>query len=249
MLKDIADIFSSNPEVSTAINNNADMISRVNHFIFGINLAEAPGFKLTPAILIPIVSALCQLLSMLVMPKTETGDPQQDAQMNSMRRSMYFMPIMSFIVTVSAPAGLGIYWATSAFISFLITIFTNIYYDHIADMEQIVEKQRIKAEKDIAKRKASGKKSLMERYMDAASGKTTEETSESNSSSGNAKLARYSNMNLKNFDSEVEEINEAVKENVDTDLTEEIDSVRKPKKGSMADKAAAVKRFNEMGEK
>ena len=226
LLDKVASAFSSNPEVANLIAQNSDQINRVNHFIFGINLSEAPGLKLTPALIIPIASFICQLLSMIVMPMNETGDPQQDAQMKSMRRSMYFMPVMSFIITVSAPAGLGIYWAVSAFVGFLITVFTNLYYDHI-DMEKLVEKQKAKAAKEIARRKASGKKTLGQRMTEAAMGQTSDESS--SSTSKNKSLNKYGNMNLKNYDSSVE--NEA------------------PKKGSLADKANAVKRFNDSGVK
>ena len=50
----LASTFSSNPQVGQLIAENQDKITRVNQFIFGINLSEAPGFKLTPAIIIPI---------------------------------------------------------------------------------------------------------------------------------------------------------------------------------------------------
>lgn len=231
----LTDLFNANPDVGTAIAQNKDAIEKVNSFIFGINLTEAPGFKLTPAIVIPIASFVCQLLAMLVMPMAETGDPQQDAQMKSMKRSMYFMPIMSFIVTVSAPAGLGIYWATSAFISFLITVFTNIYYNHV-DMEKIIEKQKEKAEKATAKRKASGKKTLSERFMEAATGQAPEQ--EGSTGSGNKNINKYGNMNLKNYDGY----------NSDNTEVEETEIKKgSPKKGSLADKANAVKRFNDSG--
>ena len=233
----LTDLFSANPDVGTAIAQNKDAIEKINSFAFGINLAEAPGFKLTPAIIIPIASFVCQLLAMLVTPMGDTGDPQQDAQMKAMKRSMYFMPIMSFIVTVSAPAGLGIYWATSALLSFLITVCTNFYYSHV-DMEKLVAKQQEKAAKAIAKKKASGKKSFSERFMEAAAGQAPEDSS--SSGSGNKNINKYGNMNLKNFD------------NSDSDSveTEEISQENKkgsPKKGSLADKANAVKRFNDSG--
>ncbi|MCR5214483.1 MAG: YidC/Oxa1 family membrane protein insertase [Eubacterium sp.] len=236
LLQKVGQVFSSNSDVATAIAANQQHISNVNHFIFGINLAEAPGFHLTPALMIPIISGICQLLSMLVMPMNETGDPQQDAQMKSMRRSMYFMPIMSFIVTVNAPAGLGIYWATSAFISFLITVFSNLYYDHV-DMEKIVQKQMVKAEKEIAKRKASGKKTFSEKMAEMASGQTEQEGT---SSSTATRVTTYSNMNLKNYNnSDADD---------DTEADESYDrSEIVPKKGSLADKANAVKRFNNTG--
>ena len=46
LLDKVSEVFSSNPEIGNLIAKNHDDISRVNHFIFGINLAEAPGFKL-----------------------------------------------------------------------------------------------------------------------------------------------------------------------------------------------------------
>ncbi len=237
----ISELFSANPDVGRLISENQENILRVNRFIFGINLSEAPGFKLSPAIIIPIASFLCQLLAMLVTPMAETGDPQQDAQMKSMKRTMYFMPIMSLIVTITAPAGLGIYWATSAFISFLITVFTNKYYDH-ADMEKIIAVQQEKAAKQIAKRKESGKKSFSERFMEAAMGQQPE-PEQNTTVSKNRTLNKYGSMNLKNFDSNYAD-------NSDSDNNAESDfntTTKSPKKGSLADKANAVKRFNDSG--
>ncbi len=181
---------------------------------------------------------------MIVTPTNETGDPQQDAQMKSMRRSMYFMPLMSFAVTVSAPAGLGIYWAVSAFISFLITVLTNVYYDHV-DMEKIVEKAQIKAAKNIEKRKASGKKTFMEKFQEAAMGA---DPSAEDSSSTNKNLSKYSNMNLRNFDNEADDsADSSDSSDSDADNSNATVSSSRPKKGSLADRANAVKRFNDTG--
>lgn len=243
LLDKVSEVFSSNPEIGNLIAQNHDDISRVNHFIFGINLAEAPGFKLSPALLIPILSFVCQLLAMLVTPMNETGDPQQDAQMKSMRRTMLFMPIMSFVVTVSAPAGLGIYWATSAFISFLITVLSNLYYDHI-DMEKLVEKQKAKAAIDIEKRKASGKKSLGQKLTEAAMGETSDDSRPSGTT--NQKLNKYSNMNLKNYDYQGSSSDDTDNDTSDNNTQSSLEK-NSPKKGSLADKANAVKRFNDSG--
>ncbi len=232
----LSDKFASNPAVVQAINENSAAILRTNSFIFGINLSEAPGFRLTPALIIPILSALCQVLSMIVQPMNETGDPQQDQQMQAMRRSMYFMPIMSFIVTINAPAGLGVYWATSAFIGFLITFLSNLYYDHV-DMEKIVEKQRAKAEVALEKKRKSGKKTFMDRFNESLYG-----TSENQEAVQQQKgIKQYSNYNLKNYgkDSSGSESDEA------TSTDSEVKST--PQKGSIADRANAVKRFNDEG--
>lgn len=224
-LTKLGEKFSSNPEVANLISEKSQSISNVNHFFFGINLSEAPGLKLSIALIIPIVAFLCQFLAMKVTPMQETGDPQQDAQMRTMRKTMYIMPIFSFFITAISPAGLGIYWATSAFVSFLITVLTNIYYDH-ADMDAIIEKQQAKAAVKIAKRKAKGKVSLTERLYGA--GAEGDSGSGSSNVSSNKGLNKYGNMNLRNYEPEA---------------TEE----RKPKKGSLADKANAVKRFNDTG--
>ena len=178
-LTKLGEKFSSNPEVANLISEKSQSISNVNHFFFGINLSEAPGLKLSIALIIPIVAFLCQFLAMKVTPMQETGDPQQDAQMRTMRKTMYIMPIFSFFITAISPAGLGIYWATSAFVSFLITVLTNIYYDH-ADMDAIIEKQQAKAAVKIAKRKAKGKVSLTERLYGAGA--------EGDSGSGSSKV-------------------------------------------------------------
>ena len=151
------------------------------------------------------------------------------------------MPVMSFLVTVNAPAGLGIYWATSAFFSFLITVLINFYYDHV-DMEKIIEKQMEKAAKDIEKRKASGKKSWMERMSEAAMGQ--QQMPESDAAKA-TRVKSYANMNLKNYDAS----------GSDSDSSDSADDsagngdvvVNNPKKGSLADKANAVQRFNDTG--
>ena len=244
LLTKLTDVFSANPQVGRLIGESKDQIEAINHFIFGINLSEEPGFKLSPALIIPIAAFICQFLSMLVVPMNETGDPQQDAQMKSMRRSMYFMPFMSLFITIKAPAGLGIYWAVSALMGFLITVGINFYYDHI-DMDKLVEKQMAKAAKDIEKRKASGKKTFMERMSESMMGEAeAEETKEKNKS-----MNKFGNMNLKNFESEVDNSNDSDDADSTDDASDNNSSASAPKKGSLADKANAVKRFNDTGVK
>ena len=93
-------------------------------------------------------------------------------------------------------------------------------------MDAIIEKQQAKAAVKIAKRKAKGKVSLTERLYGA--GAEGDSGSGSSNVSNNRGLNKYGNMNLRNYEPEA---------------TEE----RKPKKGSLADKANAVKRFNDTG--
>ena len=144
--------------------SNIDKINEIYSFALGINISEAPGYRLTWALLIPLVSVICNFLSIkLSMAKTgQTGDATADSMMKSM---MITMPIMSALICITMPAGIGIYWAIGAFISIIIQIGMNMYFDHM-DMDKFIEKQIAKAEKKKAKR--GGKKSFMQRMMDSS---------------------------------------------------------------------------------
>lgn len=149
--------------LSGDVAENIDKIDQIHSFVLGINISEAPGYKLSWALLIPISSALFNFLSM----KLSSGSQQQsDATANTMMKSMQItMPLMSIFICISLPAGIGIYWSVSALISLLTQLATNFYYDHV-DMDKILEKQMEKAAKKKAKR--GGKKSFMERMMDTS---------------------------------------------------------------------------------
>jgi len=232
LLDTVGNMFSSNPQVAQAISNSVGEIERVNYF-FGINLTEAPGWRLTWALAVPIASFVFQFLSMLVMPQEPTGDPQQDAQMKSMRNMMYIMPLFSFFICITVPAGVGLYWAASAFISVIITLATNFYYKH-ANMEKIVEKARIKAEKKLEKNGGKKKKSFLDKMQEAAMGAEEEVEKQKQE----AAMKNFSGQRLKNYTSSTAAYSETETE---TDV--------QYKPGSLAARANAMKQFNEKGDK
>lgn len=177
-----------------AIATNVPHINNLNQFILGINISEAPGWKISWALLIPISAALFQFLSTKVMPtpQTDNSDPTA-AQTAAMSKSMlYTMPIMSLFFCITLPAGIGIYWTMSALISLLIQVGINIYYDKIADMDKILEKQMEKAKK----KKKKNKKSFMEKMMEAAG--AAESTSNSANSVAGTNLKSYNNTSSAN---------------------------------------------------
>lgn len=184
------ELFNNQGEIVNAINQNVPEINKIYTF-FGINLTSAPGFALTAAIIIPILSMVFQFLSMHATPQqTTSDDPTQQATMKTMKMMMNVMPIMSFFVCVSVPSGVGLYWAAGSFVSFLTTVIINAYFKH-CDMEKIVNKSMEKAAKKKAKREKSGKKSLMERMQEAAYG-PQESNPKVNSSAATASLKSYS---------------------------------------------------------
>ena len=216
----------SNSDVISKISENKDKIIDVNSFVAGIDLSVAPGLKLTAALAIPICSFVFQFLSMKATPQQSTGDPAQEQSMKMMKSMMYVFPVMSFFVTVSVPAGLGLYWAAGAFISFLTSVGINFYFKH-CDMEKIVEKSKEKAAKKIEKKKASGKKSFMERMTEAAYG-TQENTTTSrvNSNVASQSLKSYTSSTMSKNDGKV-----------------------KYREGSLASKANIMQRYNDGGDK
>ncbi len=144
--------------------SNVDKINDIYSFALGINISEAPGYHISWALLIPLTSVFFNYISMKVsMSKSqETGNAQADNMMKSM---MITMPLMSLFIGISMPAGIGIYWAMGAFISVLIQLGLNFYYDHI-DMDVMIQKQMEKAAKKREKR--GDKKTWMQRMLDSS---------------------------------------------------------------------------------
>ena len=156
-LHDLLDKLGTADQLAGNVNN----IDKIHSFILGINISEAPGYKLSWALIIPITSALFQFLSMKV---TSTSNPSGNDAAGSMMKGMQiYMPLMSLFICITLPAGIGVYWSVSAFITFITQLIINAYYDH-QDMDKILEEQMAKAEEK--RKKNGGKKSFMQRMMD-----------------------------------------------------------------------------------
>ncbi|MDE6025636.1 MAG: YidC/Oxa1 family membrane protein insertase [Lachnospiraceae bacterium] len=224
-LEGLKTLFASNPDIVNAINNNADKIKHVYSFIGGIDLSRIPGFALTAAFAIPVLSMVFQYLSMKVTPQQASDDPTQQATMKTMNMMLRIFPIMSFIVCVNVPAGVGLYWATGSFLSFLTTICINAYFKN-CDMEKVVEKCKAKAAIKNEKKKASGKKSFMERMQEAALGQAESQGTQLNNRVSSTSLKSYTSNTMNNSG-----------------------EVKKYREGSLAAKANLLQRYNDSNNK
>lgn len=149
------------PQAADVINTSSEKIMSMNDFFAGINVAQTPGFHPSIYWLIPILAALFQYLSAKTMKQPDL-DPSNPAA--GMTKSMtIMMPLMSLYFCLVTPAGLGIYWVTSALFQCIQQVIINKYMDSV-DINVLVEKSRAKA----AKKKAKGKKTFMERIMDSS---------------------------------------------------------------------------------
>jgi YidC/Oxa1 family membrane protein insertase len=208
------------PGAADAVTANADKLIHMNDFIFGINITQAPGFRLSVYMLIPIIAAGAQFLT----AKVSLGKMDDDNPAASTSKTMMMtMPLVSFFMCISLPSAIGIYWAASAAIGVIQQVAIDFYFDH-ADMEKIIEKQRKKAAKKKAKKK--GKPTLQERMMGMGvdpSGTTAQTTSNNT----NSKVKSAAKIDTKNVDL----------------------AQNKKKGGSIASKANIVKELDDQGGK
>ena len=100
---------------------------------FGIPLTEPAGLTF-PKIIIPIVAVLTSFASSYVLSKVQVS---ADKSMATQQKVMMFaMPLMMGFFTVSAAAGVGIYWITSSvFQTVQQVILNNIYRKRLAREE------------------------------------------------------------------------------------------------------------------
>ena len=218
--------FSACPDVINSLNANLSDIQGVNSFWGGIDLTMAPGFGLTVAFIIPLLTLVFQFLSMRATPQQESDDPAQQASMKMMKGMSYVFPLISFFTVINIQAGVGLYWLSGTILSFISSMLIRLYFNK-CDVEKLVAKAKKKAAKKIAKKKAKGKKSFMEKLQEAAYGQQPAGNNQSQGSKVNNGVA---NRSLKNYDS-----NAINKNNGNTQY----------RAGSLAAKANALQRYND----
>lgn len=143
---------------SDALVSSYNKLEQYNDFIFGINVGQAPGFKFSIYLLIPVLALLFQVLSIKTMNSNQQTDSDNPAA-GMMKTMNIFMPLMSFFMCMTFPAGIGIYWIASSMFATIQQVCVNAYFNKV-DIEKMIEKNKEKASK-------KKKKSFMQRMMDA----------------------------------------------------------------------------------
>lgn len=134
-------------------------LKEVDYTFFGIPLSVMPTWN-SIYLIIPILSLISQLaltiLSQHYQRKNNPGAQKMGMGMNAM---LYIMPLFSFWISFSFPAGLGLYWTLSAIYSLIQTVILNKVYtpERVAKM----------VEKDSKKKK---RPSMYERALAAQGG-------------------------------------------------------------------------------
>ena len=105
----------------------------------GINLQEAPGWRLTLAILIPILVAVTQFLQTKLLMSRQSQSASADSPMNAMKTMNYVMPLMLGVMAVSFPAFLGWYWLIQSLVMAVQQLIINKQLDKTSNEELIKE--------------------------------------------------------------------------------------------------------------
>ncbi len=127
--------------------------------------AERHFWLIFIAILIPVISAASQFLSVRLMPQANTGAGDQMG--NQMRMMNYIMPIYSFFIVFFLPIGIGIYWIAGAIIRVIQQLLINRHFNKI-DMQELIAANAKKAE-EREKKKVERKGVSAEQMRAAAS--------------------------------------------------------------------------------
>jgi len=110
------------------INTISALIDQKNMMesFLGIDLVAASGLA-WPAILIPILAASSTFLASYFMSKQNAMGDGPAAKMQK-QIILYVMPAMMGLITITAPAGVGLYWATSNVFQFGQQVVLNKYF-------------------------------------------------------------------------------------------------------------------------
>ncbi len=139
------------PAIQQQISPHLEKITEMNSFLGGINLAESPGFKLSIALIIPLLAWFTQWLSIKVSSAGQKNATNPDDPTAATMKSMNtFMPIMSAVFCITLPAGLGVYWIASAVVRTVIQYLVNKYFDKVGT-DKILEQKIAKQNKKRAK--------------------------------------------------------------------------------------------------
>lgn len=149
-----AELQSIFPELSTVIEEYSAEFLKVNSFIGGMNLTESPGFKLSIALIIPILAGLSQWISVKLTSAGTVDDGSPTA--SSMKTMNTIMPLISVFFCITLPIGIGIYWVASSVVRTILQLGINQYMKHIS-VDDLVKKN---IEKQNKKRARKGQKQI-----------------------------------------------------------------------------------------
>ena len=155
----VSNAFSAHEQVLKAISEISPQIVAMNWLPGGLSVPDAPvvlsaGIRgIFPGVIIPILAAVTQYLSIKVMQRHQNAAmaDESNAMAGQMKTMNSMMPLMSLFFCATLPAGIGIYWISSAVCRTVVTVIIEKFMGNI-DVEEIVEANKEKAAKKASRR-------------------------------------------------------------------------------------------------
>lgn len=231
---DWASLASKFPDLSSDITNTQHLLDNFNNFL-GLNMANSPSYSfslgrstgstvlIVGAIMIPVLAAFTQWLSVKLMPQPDTassGNEKADAMASSMKSMNVMMPLMSAFFCFTLPAGMGLYWIAGAVIRSIQQIFINKHIDKI-DFDDVIKANESKAKEKMKKAGVNQQK-----------------------------LTQYAEMKTRTISQKANETSNISEDKKKKDMDKATAYYSKgTKEGSLASKANMVKKYNEKNSK
>lgn len=125
-------------------------ILRVNSIFGKYSVLDPPGWKLTPMLLIPILSALLQFLQTklsMAVQKSGNDKKKESSTPGAMEGMLKIMPIISGIFCVIFPIGVGLYWVVNSAVSIVQQYFINKRLDKLSIDDIVAANEAKEAER------------------------------------------------------------------------------------------------------
>lgn len=221
-----------------------DLLSKYNNF-FGLNIGNSPSYTISTswqalhdqvnicqnpgmmwgliigALMIPVLAAVTQWINVKLMPQQENNNKaaEENTMVASMKMMNNVMPLFSAFLCFTLPIGMGIYWVAGSVVRSIIQIVVNKRMDKM-DIDEMI-KQNI--EKNNEKRRKMG--------LPAQT------------------ITANATMNTKNVENKNDSSKALPKKEHDEKAATNYYNSNESKPGSLAAKAAMVKKYNEKNSK
>ena len=215
------------------------LLETYNNFL-GLNIGNAPSNIVKEAwaagawglvigaLMIPILSALTQFISVKLMPQQpKSGNEQADSMADSMKTMNMIMPIMSAWFCYTFAAGMGLYWIAGNVVRTIQQIIINKHIDKM-DFDQIISQNKEKSAKKLEKMK------LQQERLNAYAQMNTKNIQ-----------AQQPRKNLQNKAQVSSSVSEKEIEKAMKDAEDAASTSTKTGSGSMFEKAGMVKKYND----
>lgn len=146
------------PAIQSQIMTLYQEIAGVNSFL-GMDITSHPSLT-SISVIIPVLAVVTQYISTKLMTANNPIDSDNPAAA-TMKSMNVTMPIVSGIMGLFLPIGVGLYWVAGSVFRIIQQFFINKYFEKM-DIDQLIEKNREKAAKKKQRRGISTEQSLQQ---------------------------------------------------------------------------------------